>query len=397
MQKGICLQNLQYVLSDSCDDSKLGTEWSRVSVQLLASASLLPTLPTRDECLSPPYLIPDAAKRALARLPGLSTDLAQRAALLHVGTQSGRTKCIASMHYLQSKIHEASNNLLDSGAMAKLLAWISKEQLLWVVEVLIDHQLPTIIIFAHLLFRTAVAAGDTVTLAALLHRGINPLDGKNGGVRSLRVAIANSDATMVRFLLEAGAKVDSSQGDLVAASDGLKLCPIIIRLLLKHIAIARQQVHPAVAKAILNKALERNVTEIVEDQLVHSALSNEQVCNYTSTALQLAAKHCDSNTVKILIDAGSDVNAPIGSKYAAARREAKETGNADFFITPLEYAVKRNDLLMAEILLESGASVDGFDFNDAFPNCYYVTDTGRIEFVVPFVFPLLLTLIELLY
>jgi ankyrin repeat protein len=339
--------------------------------------------------------VPDLANQAVTRLQHVTIELAQEGFIEHINVAPSLSKFAAPLQLLRSMVYLASNNLLPTETMYELLRWISTQRLLWVVEFLIDSQLPTVAIFASLLFNCAVNVGDTDVATALLAKGVNPNSRANLDRRSifyfdrrrslLQVAIERADVAMVRVLLGFEAKVNNAtianssagrhpiQTDLDVASQGPRLCLTTIQLLLQHSANANVPIpirHYGGFTSVLNRALELKEMEVVKELLSAGALANDHQCGQTVTALQAAARYCDGETVQLLIDAGADVNIPIGPEYNTALEVAKRVGNHDFFITPLQHATNRNDITMAKVLLDNHASADGFDIHEFSPSGY---------------------------
>lgn len=332
--------------------------------------------------------LPESARRVLLHLRDFTTKLTERELMKHISTCRSTWKYSTTAHVLRANIYLASNNCLDSSAMNKCLKEISHQRLLWIIEILLHSQLPTVACFADLLFQSAVAMGDTDTVCALLAQGIDPNGGGSVCIgqkqRPLKVAIEDGDKAMVLALLGAGAKVNNSstlytatgirhiETDLETACKEPQLKSPIIRLLLQHGADIDIQIpYGRGFTSVLNRALQLNEIDLVQVLLAaHASLGKDDEYGQSISPLQMAATHCDTNVIQLLLKADIDVNIPIDSKYSSSRSMAISTGNSGFFITPLQRAAQRNDVPNVETLLFHGASVDGFDYYQHFPDGY---------------------------
>lgn len=285
-------------------------------------------------------------------------------------------------HMIVSTRSETSPKKLDV-----ILTWISKARLFWIVGVLMDSYPAIVYGFARLLFKRALMTGEVSAVVAMLEEGMKvneKLDaGNNRELSPLQIAIENTNPTLVQTLLDHGAFINNStvvnsragtynaHTDLDLASQDSHFCSTTIGLLLNHGANVNVPIPEANRlTSVLNRALKRNDIELIEKLMSFSALVNDHQCGQSITALQTAAKYCNSETVQLLIHYDADVNVPIAQSYDIARKVATRVKNSDFFITPLQHAVMRNDMAMVQILLDYDAIVCGYDFNSTFPRSF---------------------------
>lgn len=321
----------------------------------------------------------------------VATKIEQRDLIGNITLSPTLTTMAGPVRLLFCMVYLASNNLLPVSGLCEIMKWISDQRLLWIVEILMDSQLPSTTIFASLLFNCAVHEGDTDIAAAMLAKGVNPnlipsisfertIFGSGRLVPPLHTAIKAANPAVVRLLLTFGAKIIDTpikgcpinrQSSLDIASEGPRLCLSTIQLLIEHGADVNVPIPEYVGfSSVLNRALELNEVEVSKLLLSSGARVSHHQSPRSVTALQTAARCCNADMVKMVIDAGADVNLPIGSDYVADIAVAKRTGDHMFLVTPLQYATKRNDIAMVEVLLDNGAIVDGFDFHELFSSNY---------------------------
>jgi ankyrin repeat protein len=239
---------------------------------------------------------------------------------------------------------------------------------------------------------------DGPTVDLLLRAGAKADVADDTGATPLYLACVNGNADIVTRLLDAGANAKTS---LLSGETALMTCArggsaAAVRALLHRGAAvninaresshnqtalmwAAAQSHPDVVAALLEggadvRARSREYTQTVTSEVTQRAGREE--LNYTvprggSTALLFAARSGDAESVRLLVDAGADVNdaLPDGSsalivaahsghtRAAAILLDKGANANADAVgYTALHAAVLKSDLALVKALLAHGAN-----------------------------------------
>jgi ankyrin repeat protein len=239
---------------------------------------------------------------------------------------------------------------------------------------------------------------DGPTVDLLLRAGAKADVADDTGATPLYLACVNGNADIVTRLLDAGANAKTS---LLSGESALMTCAragsaTAVRALLRRGAAvninaresshnqtalmwAASQSHPDVVAALLEGGADvrmrsREYTQTVTSEVTQRAGREE--LNYTvprggSTALLFAARSGDAESVRLLVDAGADVNdaLPDGSsalivathsghaRAAAILLDKGANANADAVgYSALHAAVLKSDLALVKALLAHGAN-----------------------------------------
>jgi ankyrin repeat protein len=162
----------------------------------------------------------------------------------------------------------------------------------------------------------------------------------------LQTAIRNSRDDIVELLLRTGANVNGESGglDYSPLSEAIKRndCRLAKQLLLAGAAVNETD-KKGVTTSVLPFAVEWGYYPLIQDIISAGAEIDAPDCRDGRTALFIAIEKKSKEVIKLLIDAGANVNAP----------EAVLTGK-----TALLAASRNVDLQMARYLLELGADSD---------------------------------------
>ena len=207
---------------------------------------------------------------------------------------------------------------------------------------------------------------DTALASRPLRAGARPGLADDTGATPLFLACMNRSSAMVTLLLDAGADASAA---LLSGETTLMTCSrtgdtAAVRALLAHGADVNRKephhdqtalmwaaagAHPAVVSALIGAgadvhARSRTFSQTVTSEVTQRAL-REQL-NYTierggSTPLLFAARSGDADSVRLLVDAGADVNDALPNGITALV-EAAHSGHEDAGIALLEKGANPN-------------------------------------------------------
>ena len=239
----------------------------------------------------------------------------------------------------------------------------------------------------------AVKNGDNASVRALLGRGANPNAADGDGTPVLMNAVVYGDAQCVRLLLEYGADPNGKNplgatALLWAAGDPEKALPLI-----EHgadvnarSALGRTPLLAAAARSgagpVVKALLEKKADVTAKDGL--HGMPNVPTGGGGATAVIEAAKARDSETLRMLLKKGGDVNA-ADSNGGTALTEAAILGNFENVkillaagasvdaavsagkYTALTLAIFRNDETLVRGLVAAGSNVNAQDGSGSTP------------------------------
>ena len=302
-----------------------------------------------------------------------SGDLVQRAGTLSIGGASPEDMCLYLLRYA---IYLGSNNLLSSSNLDKLLQWAISSKRFSVVEHLIATKTPSVEVFAVKLLVSAARLDELGVVRTFIKWGVDV----NGGAKSdrgvqttaLQEAVENRNTVLVRLLLDAGAdpnahdeQREAGQMALRTAIHGRSSSLEIAELLIEHGADVNTH----------TEFYEKSWTLLTEAVFFDGGIDAVRMLLKAGarvndvgdmTALQIAVLRYDVEIVHLLLDAGADVDCPMGEAYADNCRSAVMENKISFLRTPLQRTVSDDNFEMCQILLEAGADVNGFPAADYF-------------------------------
>lgn len=232
------------------------------------------------------------------------------------------------------------------------------------------------------LLHEAVAKGHLQVTELLLNSGATVDVLNDRDLSPLYLAVENGHLEIAALLLEYGADVDTTDQsgltplyiaihmiDIYLVSDDVDSAGIVALLLESGASI---DVIDESENTLLHKAVGTGNTEIVD--LLLKAGANPNATNDAGSTPFFSALLKDQDMIFLLLDAGLDVNADLGSgssylKWAALFGNAEAVSLLIQFeadpnlcdndeITPLHWAVLSNSTEVVEVLLKAGANVN---------------------------------------
>ncbi|KAH8662646.1 ankyrin repeat-containing domain protein [Ilyonectria robusta] len=249
------------------------------------------------------------------------------------------------LQVLQWAVFLSSNGLLPNEETDALLRWVTAGGHSLAMEQILRVGGPTTLIFASNLLLSAIRIGNETFVEMLLDQGISPnsADSTFTARTALQTAVISANSGIVQLLLDRGADVNGT------IPGPLEYIPPL-NLFLAH------KNRPLQILKILIKA---------------GADVNHIKAGYLS-ALQAAVSHVDPDAVTVLLEAGADVNMPLGEKYKVICTQTWEKytvpGNKislPTLCTPLSLAASCGNKEIARLLLEADADIDGLWFSEA--------------------------------
>jgi len=215
----------------------------------------------------------------------------------------------------------------------------------------------------------AVKSGDRSTAIALLQQKVNVNAAESDGTTALHWAVQRDDLDLVDRLIKAGANVNAKNdyGSSPMSEAALNGKAAIIDRLLKAgadvesansdgqtalMVIARSSNVDA-AKLLLSRGAKVNAVEKFHEQ----------------TALMWACAQSQPAMVRVLVDAGADVNARsrVNNWERQVTAEARAIARPSGGLTPLLYAARQGCTECVKILAEAGADLDLGDPDNVSP------------------------------
>lgn len=249
------------------------------------------------------------------------------------------------LQVLQWAVFLSSNALLPNKKVDGLLRWVIDGGHRPVMEHILRMRGPTAMIFASNILLSAIRVGDLAFVKMLLDQGISPntADAAFTGRTALQTAVISENSGIVQLLLYRGADVDGT-----------------IPGPFKHITP-------------LNLALDLTAGRLQFLQiLINAGADVNYIKEGQLSALQAAVLHVDPDVINALLEAGADVNIPLGEKYKEVCTQnwelARDSGNKTYLSTlrtPLCLAASDGNEEMVRLLLEAGADIDGAWFREA--------------------------------
>ena len=206
-------------------------------------------------------------------------------------------------------------------------------------------------------FRSALQAaaeeGHTAAIKLLLDAGadVNACCGRRGGTSALQGAIKSRKFENIRLLLDHGAHVNpcciSEEDGTTTLNAAIQTGDIDLVWFFLKLGVRTNKCFGHLdLPSPLEAAVKRDSEDIVKVLLEAGADVNSRAASARDTALQLAARNGKNGILQILLNAGADVNA------AAPPPKGYSKGH-----TAVGWAIARQDLTAVSMLVQKGANL----------------------------------------
>src|SRR5215813_7209889 len=215
----------------------------------------------------------------------------------------------------------------------------------------------------------AVKSGDRTAALALLQQKVNVNAPEADGTTALHWAVQRDDLDLVERLIKAGANVNAKNdyGSTPMSEAALNGNVAILDELLK--AGADVESPNGDGQTALMIIARSSKVEAAKLLLSHSANVNAVENFHEQTALMWAAAQAQPPMVRVLVDAGADVNARsrVNNWERQVTAEARAIARPSGGLTPLLYAGRQGCVECVKILAEAGADLDLGDPDNVSP------------------------------
>jgi ankyrin repeat protein len=215
----------------------------------------------------------------------------------------------------------------------------------------------------------AVRTGDRATALALIQQKVNVNTPESDGTTALHWAVTKNDLDLVERLIKAGANANAENdyGSTPMSEAALNGNVAIMDRLLK--AGANVESPNADGQTALMVVARTSNVDAARLLLSHGANVNAVEQWKEQTALIWAAAENQPAMVKVLVDAGADVNArsKVHNWERQVTAEARAIARPSGGLTPLLYAARQGCLDCVKVLAEAGADLDLGDPDNVSP------------------------------
>ena len=215
----------------------------------------------------------------------------------------------------------------------------------------------------------AVKSGDRAAALALLQQKVNVNAPESDGTTALHWAVQRDDLDLVERLIKAGANVNAKNdyGSSPMSEAALNGNIAILDKLLK--AGADVESPNADGQTALMVIARSNNVDAAKLLLSHGANANAVEKFHEQTALIWASAQAQPAMVKVLVDAGANVNARsrVNNWERQVTAEARAIARPSGGLTPLLYAARQGCVECVKILAGAGADLDLGDPDNVSP------------------------------
>lgn len=280
-----------------------------------------------------------------------------------------------TLQLLRYSVHLSSNNLLSNYHTNQLLKLIVQSGHFAAVENLIKLKTSTTEIFASNILLSAVRIGYIPTIQALIALGIdvNIPGGHHKKDMALLVAVKEAisqrisgekeDFFLVMILLNAGADINTKSGyniisllREVISEKHVQLLQILLEAgpIPNVPADKTYFFYNAMINAVRDGGFElaKKLLDVLAQPSMITLLQNAAAVSNLD----------DTDIIGNILDLGVDVDAPVGVIYEVARKAAVESDNWQHLQSAIQIAASNGHTEIVQVLLEAGASVDGYSF-----------------------------------
>ncbi|CAH0047123.1 unnamed protein product [Clonostachys solani] len=263
-------------------------------------------------------------------------------------------------HFILYFVYLASNNLLGRQLVRDTLGWIDSTKNIQVIKALLQFKGPTIEICTSALFSGAICNESASIVQFFLRNGYDPDTSPHhcyihDGPTMLEIAIGTRNITVIRLLLEFGANqtLTTKSGHTLLRLAIEKGDDTIIRILLGNGADPTNALCIA-SYGSLASYVDSSCDEDIIQLLLEAGASidgespgpviiddDEEHCYFNDVPLVIAAHTHNTRVARFLLRAGANVN-----------QVDTEEGSA------IQNAVKNGDMNMVKLLVEAGAEVN---------------------------------------
>ncbi|KUL89893.1 hypothetical protein ZTR_02763 [Talaromyces verruculosus] len=277
--------------------------------------------------------------------------------------QSDRSNNLS--HYLSLCVYLSSNNLLSPLAMNKLVALLAKTKFRVILGTFLQSPSTTTEIFMSNCLASAAELGEIEIVRTLIDHGVD-VDVTRGNVvrrTPLSLAIRNGNIECVRLLIENGSDLNPAAADktpIQIACDTYNCSVEMVQLLLESGAYVNPPQDSSRLTA-LQLAVDRRRTDIVRLLLQRKADPNTFTTSESGTALQIACSiYSNAEIAELLIANGADIDthAIRNNNDEESDVNSKDETTLFRFKSPILIAADNENWETVQVLLEEGADVN---------------------------------------